>query len=170
MCASRKALGAPVISPAAALGMYRWNFQLPADLQSEPIIDLRMARNWSFGINDWIDLDRMAPPFAVKSTAIPLKVADQITPLQFLGTPASTESGTNSIKSASAAVASGLGIGLPGGLGPCRPARLRSWIAHQLSRSPGLQLPGSPRLRLQPFDPGPWEENMRRGSAASLSE
>jgi len=91
--------------------MYHWDFQLYADFRCQPVVDLRMTRDRSLGVNDRIDVDRMAPAFAIKTTTIPLKVIDQLTPLQFRGTPASTESGTNSIKSASAAVASGLGTG-----------------------------------------------------------
>jgi hypothetical protein len=45
--------------------------------------------------------------FAVEATAITLKMPDQFMALQGFGAPASTESGSSSIKSASAAIAFG---------------------------------------------------------------
>src|SRR3984885_12778355 len=85
----------------SAEGANRWYTELFTDLDRQPVHDLCMARHGSFGLVGGIDEN------GVRSSS----TFDQFVALQGLCAPASTESGSNSINSASAAVASGFGTG-----------------------------------------------------------
>ena len=82
-----------------------------ADLHCEPVVDLRVAGDRNLGSADRIQIDRMSRSLAYQTTAVAVQVSDQLVPFYGLAVPTSTESGMSSIRSASGAAASALGLG-----------------------------------------------------------
>ena len=92
----------------------RGDRKLVADLARQAIVDLGMTRDGSLCSVGRIGINRVAGPFAIQPTPLLQEVTDPFMPLQGRGAPTWTESGTSSIKSASAAACgSGAGKGLP---------------------------------------------------------
>ena len=61
--------------------------KLLADLSRQAIVDLGVARDWSFGAAGRIGVDRVSATFTVQPTPLILQVADQLVPLQARGVP-----------------------------------------------------------------------------------
>jgi hypothetical protein len=72
-------------------------------------LSISACHHRSFGAILRIEENRMPATFALKATTISLKVSHQLVTLHNFCAPAPTERGKSSIKSASAAVASGFG-------------------------------------------------------------
>jgi hypothetical protein len=85
--------------------------QLPADFAGQSVVDLRVSWHGGLRAIGRIHIDRMPRPLAFQTAALPLQVANQFVAFHMRRAPTCTESGTNSIKSASSAEASAEGIG-----------------------------------------------------------
>src|ERR1035441_9082603 len=99
-----------LIDPAQMLGQSanRCDLKLLADLARQSIVDLAMARHWRFRAVGRIDVNAVAAAFTIQPAPLFVPIPDEVVPLQALGAPTWTDSGTSSIRSASAA-ASGSG-------------------------------------------------------------